>query len=318
MAYEIGTVLKGAGLDTHYQLLEIIKNLCEANSWITLRYDTTSANRELIMKAPGLGGLEEIYVGIRTYQNFASDYYNFLLGAFTGYVPTNTFDSQPGACLSGVPAHNNAITYYLAVNGQRLVFMLKVGTPVYTHGYLGKYFQYAKPTEYPYPVVCAGVLDGAAATRFSESSNYFPYHSYSVSTAANLNIRRPDGAWYKPAAWPFANGSHAATTNILAGPACQVPTNGFYQVEPIILHDRANTHAINQNVWGELDGVYYVSGFNNTAENVVQVGGSSTVDQTGMSPLQAVQAIKAVGGRAFVMAQNLNRTTWRDYVAIEM
>lgn len=324
MAYAIGTLVKNGGEDTHYQFLDVLKNVCESESWEVLRYNTTVENRELIMKAPGLSGTEEIYIGIRTYQSVTADYYNLLLGVFTGYVPGNSFDSQPGARLSGIPAHNNAITYYLSVNGQRMVFMLKVGTPIYTHGYAGKLFPYARPSEYPYPVVCAGILNGATATRFSDTNICFPYHGYTVNSNTNFYLRRPDGAWISPAMWPFTHGGVSDTTGSsrslagLVSYSCQVAIGDQYQVEPIIIHDRVDTRSINNNIWGELDGVYFVSGFNNTVENVVQVGGSQLIDQSGMTPLQAVQAIKAVGGRAFIMAQNIHRTTWRDYVAIEM
>ena len=321
MGYAIGTVTKGGGNDCHYQILGIIKTLAEANGWTTLRYDTVSANREWIGKSLGLSGNEEIYIGIRTYQSVAGDYYNLLLGAFAGYVAGNTFDTQPGAQLSGVPAHNNAITYYMTMNAQRIAFMLKVGTPVYTHGYLGKFFPYARPAEFPNPLVCAGSFNGAELLRFSDTNQVFPYHGNAISSYTNFYMRRPDGSWYQPAMWPFSHGSSSNFSSCLAGATttnCQVSAGGYYQVEPIILHDRTATVGITNNVWGELDGVYFVSGFNNAVENVVQSGGSSTINQTGMTVLQAVQAIKAAGGRAFVMGQNINRTSWRDFVAIEM
>ena len=321
MSYAIGTVTKGGGADCHYQILAIIKTLAEANGWTTLRYDTVSANREWIGKSLGLSGNEEIYIGIQTYQSVTGDYYNLLLGAFTGYVAGNTFNTQPGAQLSGVPAHNNAITYYMTMNAQRIAFMLKVGTPVYTHGYLGKFFPYARPAEFPNPLVCAGSFNGAELLRFSDTNQVFPYHGNTISSYTNFYMRRLDGSWYQPAMWPFSHGSSSNFSSCLAGATttnCQVSAGGYYQVEPIILHDRTATVDITNNVWGELDGVYFVSGFNNAVENVVQSGGSSTIDQTGMTVLQAVQAIKAVGGRAFVMGQNINRTSWRDFVAIEM
>ena len=321
MGYAIGTVTKGGGNDCHYQILGIIKTLAEANGWTTLRYDTVSANREWIGKSLGLSGNEEIYIGIRTYQSVAGDYYNLLLGAFAGYVAGNTFDTQPGAQLSGVPAHNNAITYYMTMNAQRIAFMLKVGTPVYTHGYLGKFFPYARPAEFPNPLVCAGSFNGAELLRFSDTNQVFPYHGNTISSYTNFYMRRPDGSWYQPAMWPFSHGFSSNLSSCLAGATttnCQVSAGGYYQVEPIILHDRTATVGITNNVWGELDGVYFVSGFNNAVENVVQSGGSSTINQTGMTVLQAVQAIKAAGGRAFVMGQNINRTSWRDFVAIEM
>ena len=76
MGYAIGTVTKGGGDDCHYQLLAAIKTLAEANGWTTLRYNAISANREWIGKSLGLSGNEEIYIGIRTYQSVAGDYYN--------------------------------------------------------------------------------------------------------------------------------------------------------------------------------------------------------------------------------------------------
>ncbi len=326
MGYAIGTVTKGAGDDCHYQVLDIIKTLAEANGWTTQRYVNTGLDREWIGKSLGLSGTEEIFIGVKTYQSVAGDYYNFLLGGFTGYLAANSFETQPGAKLSGLPAHNNAITYYLSMNAQRLALMLKVGTPVYTHGYLGKLFPYARPSEYPNPLVCAGSFDGAELKRFSDTNQVFPYHGDTISSYTNFYLRSLNGDWYQPAMYPFSHGASTTgqySTYAIAGDVsynCQVPANDFYQVEPIIIHDRISSSNLNQlnNLYGELDGVYFVSGFNNAAENVVQSGGSSVVDQTGLTVLQAVDAIIAVGGRAFVMGQNINRTSWRDFVAIEM
>lgn len=292
----------------------------QSRAWAIMRF-TTGANMELIMCAPGLSGTEQIYVGLYTYESVPGDYYNLGVSTMTGYVPGNTYLSQPGIITYGVPAHNNSITYYLTVNGQRAAFMLKVGTPVYTHAYIGKFFPYARPSEYPYPVVCAGILSGMTGVRFSNLGNYFPYHGNISGGVSFLSLRKPDGAWLLPFVWPYSHGNQIgdSLSNLPGGTqSTQVPANGQYQLESLIMGDPTGQLLLTNNLWGELDGVYFISGYNNTVENIVQVGGSSVVNQNSLTPLQAVQAIKAVNGRAFVVGQNVHRTGWRDYVAIEM
>ena len=324
MGYAIGTVTKGGGDDCHYQILGIIKTLAEANGWTTLRYVNTGSDREWIGKSLGLSGSEEIYIGFRTYQDVGVDYYNLLAGTFVGYIAESTFDAQPGAQLAGIPAHNNAITYFMTANAQRIVFCLKVGTPVYEHGYAGKMFPYARPGEFPSPLIVGGMLAGGAeARRFSDANQQFPYGGRILGTsgtsACAMWMRDQTGTWEQRYHYPFSNGS--SRTNALfgtQGSSTLVPATTDYQLEPIILQDQASTNTDPSNVYGELDGVYFISGFNNGVENVAQMGGSSVIDQTGMTVKQAVDAIRAVGGRAFVVLQNVNRTTWADYIALEM
>lgn len=317
MGYAIGTVTKGGGDDCHYQLLAAIKTLAEANGWTTLRYVNTGLVREWIGKGVGLSGTEEIFAGFRTYQDIGSDYYNLLAGVFIGYVAGAQFDEQPGARLSGIPAHNNALTYFLTANAQRIIVALKVGTPVYTHGYVGKMFPYARPGEYPSPLVCAGMFNGAEAKRFSDTAMRFPYAGQGYSAQCCLYLRSPDGNWNNVYCYPFSNAN--STTNALAGPQGSntlVPGATYYQIEPIIMQ-QVDTTLNPSNVYGELDGVMFCSGFNNGSEQVVQMGGSSVVNQTGLTPSQAIDAILAVGGRAFLMIQNVNLTSWCDFVALE-
>jgi hypothetical protein len=326
MAYAIGSLLKAGGDDTHYQFLALIKTVAEANGWVTLRYDTVSANRELILQGEGLSGTEEIFIGFRTYQNSGADYYNLVSAVFTGYLPGNTFDLQPGVKLSGIPAHNNAIDYFLSVNAQRIVFCLKVGTPVYVHGYAGKGFPAALPSEFPTMLVVAGMFySGVPATRFSDTNYQFPYGGRILGTGSTSGgamwMRDFDGNWTQKYVYPFSNGNSrtgAAYGNATSNSnRCFIPAGNNYNPEQILLHDSSGS-TTPSNIWGWLDGVYFISGFNNGVENVAQMGGSSVVDQTGMTVLQAVDAILAVGGRAFVVLQNVTRTTFSDYIALEM
>lgn len=248
-----------------------------------LRYDTSGTNHELIMMAPGLTGLEEIYFGLRTYHDVGADYYNLLAGMFTGYVSGNTFDTQPGAALAGVPAHNNRIDYWLSMNGQRIAMGMKVGTPVYEHVYLGKFLPYSRPSQYPYPVVCGGMLVGAAATRFSEVTHDF----YLRGDSARGQLRTPAG-WINMHCYPWGNLFIAGASS--GANSLQLrDTETEYPLMPVELHDNS------ANLYGQLDGIHYISGFNNAVENTVPIGADS-----------------------YVVLQSVSRTGHTDYYAMRL
>lgn len=281
MPNQIGFV-DNTSMLAHYAMLAAIRTFATANGWTELRYDTVSTNRELILRAPGLSGTEQIFCGFRTYHDVGADYYNLLAGVFTGYVAGNTFDTQPGVRLSGVPAHNQRIDYWLTLNGQRLVLAMKVGTPVYESAYIGKFLPYATPSQYPYPVVCAGMLNGAATTRFSEASHSMGFKG----NAAALGMRFTTGAWQQPYTWPWNN------ARIMAGETSAYsirPTGTTYPLLPVVLHDNA------ANVYGELDGIYAITGFDNAVENTLTIGGSN-----------------------YVVIQDVSRTGFIDYFAIKL
>lgn len=278
MPHQIGYVTDQTML-AHYAMLDVVRTACLAAGWQVLRYDTANANRELILKAPGYTGEEEIFVGLRTYQNAAADYYNLVAAAFVGYVPGNTFDTQPDAILSGVPAHNRRIDYWLTINPQRLALAMKVGTPVYESLYLGKMLPYARPSQYPYPVVCGGMLNGAPPTRFSDLN-----HSvYTKGARANMRLRFNDGQWLQPQCWPWSNDF------IPKNPVALRDTDGHYPLLPVVLHDAT------RGVIGELDGIYHITGFNNTVESTLNVG-----------------------GKQHVVIQDNHRTSFGDYYAMRM
>lgn len=280
MPHEIGFVDNSGGTLAHYKMLEKIRDVAVASGyWQVMRYDTSIANRELILKGQGFTGTEEIYVGVRTYQDVGADYYNLCVATFTGYVPSNTFDTQPGFIQSGVPAHNQRIDYWLTVNPQRIACCMKVGTPVYEHFYIGKFFPYARPSQYPYPIVCAGMLNGAPAIRFSDSVHSMPYKGGNTNY---LSMRFNTGVYLLPNTHPWNNTFLAGT---VVSHSQLRDTNGYYPLLPILLTD-AN------GIYGELDGVCYISGFDNATENTCN-------DE-------------------FVVFQDVWRTGFTDYIALRL
>ncbi|WP_236200242.1 hypothetical protein [Pseudomonas pseudonitroreducens] len=278
MPSAIGYVDNTGGTLAHYNMLQQIRDFAAANGWTILRYNTVPANRELIMKAPGLSGEEDIYVGFRTYQDASADYYNLVAAAFTGYLSSNTFDAQPGAMLSGVPCHNNRVDYWLTLNGQRLALAMKVGTPVYESVYLGKFLPYAMPDQYPYPVIVAGMLNGIPATRFSDTVHSMPYKG----TRPNMRMRFNSGAWLQPDCSPWIGG-------VITGDTTQArDTGGIYALTPVVMSD-------GNGIYGELDGVFHISGFNNAVENTL-----------------------VIGGVTYVVIQDVGRNGFSDYYALRM
>lgn len=275
----------------HYNMLERIKELVEASGegWDVLRYDTSGDNHELILEGEGLTGSEEIFVGFRTYQSADADYYNLVAAAFTGFVSDNAFDDQPGAMVSGVPAHNNHIDYWITWNAQRIALAMKVGTPVYESAYVGKFLPYALPSQFPYPMVCGGMLDGTPATRFSDEDHSMPYKG----ERANMRMRDTNGIWrwgdtdqdYPLYCYPYSNDQ-----NVLAGdPNALRDTGGYYHLMPVELFDPGN------NLYGALDGIFFITGFDNSVENTLTIDGTE-----------------------YVVIQDVWRTGFDDYYAIKM
>lgn len=301
MPHQISFVAAGSGKLAHQHMLVAVRDFAVANGWTLLRFDDTGVNHELILRAPGLSGTEQIFVGLRTYQDAGADYYNLLGGVFTGYVAGNSFDTQPGAWLSGVPAHNNRIDYWLTLNGQRLVLVMKVGTPVYESCYLGKFLPYATPGQFPYAVVCAGPLSGAAAARFSEATHGMPFKG-AGSTGINrpgMRMRTVGGIWVQPWCWPWGSGCIAGGSSVESQRTLR-DSDARYPLVPVVLHDNAGQTGTQYpsgpgNVYGELDGVFFISGFNNAVENTLLIDG---VDH--------------------VVIQDVTRTGFIDYCAVRL
>jgi len=275
----------------HYALVEFIKDFCDAEGWTIHRYDTADPDKhELIMSAPGYIGPDgpvPVYCGIRTYHSVASDYYNILLAGMTGYVSANAFEAQPGYFASGVPTHNQRIDYWLTLNDRRIAFGLKVGTPVYESGYLGFGLPaYATPRQFPYPLICGGMLSGMAATRFSDTA-----HSMSFKgNRLNMGLRFNAGAWINPYVHPWGNTHTMAGASQESSASARYstrPTGVTYPIPRAVMHDGA------ANVFCEVEGIRAVTGFDSVVENTF-----------------------VSDGQNFVVIQDVARTGFIDYFGL--
>lgn len=211
------------------------------------------------LKAPGMTGLDPCFINFQVYDRPTNDVYNIAVTGTTGFVGAADFDTQPGALTAmGIPLWNQAIPYWLSVNGQRVIVSAKVDT-AYLSSYAGKMLTFGTPAQYPYPLLIAAPLPTAAMTRYSDASVTLPYKG----NRANMKLRKMDGAWVSPFAWPYtlAGGGAAKTFR---------DTDGAYPLLPITLHDTQNTY-------GVLDGLDFITGFGNAVENTVTIGAETHI-----------------------------------------
>lgn len=260
MTYQKITLTDSGGTLAHKKLLQTIKAMAIAEGWVVLREQAGTGvfGTEIIMKGVGLSGTDEIFIGMRTYQNVASDIYNIELAAFTGFIAGDAFNLQPNYMGSGIPAHNQLIEAWLTVNPQRISFTLKVGNPVYVMGYVGKYFPYAPPSQNPYPVTVMGMFAGGGQMfRYSDTQYRFPF-ALQGSPFMSLFVWH-QGAWRNnPQCFPYQG-------------LTMRDTKGEYHLTPIeFLWGDNNTGAC---IMGRLDGLYHVSGYDNLVENTIDVAG---------------------------------------------
>lgn len=211
-----------------------------------------------------------------------------------------------------VPGWNSNMPYWFAASGRSFRFGIKVSTS-FEGGYLGFILPYATPSQFPYPLAVGGSLvpnDGARSTEWRYSYNSW-LHSIFTNPGARsdnptdandttLYMRDSTGAWrwfgqrnsisdpngmremtqsldppfarsgLRAGVWPLsvrnagANGARRDYREILGG---------GYIFQPLIMHQRLPVDA----VWGELEGVYQVSGFSNASENTAMWGGNNHI-----------------------------------------
>lgn len=267
---------------------------------------------EMIWQAPGNGGLDEILVGAKVFNDVGTDYWNWRLGGFTAFNSGMTFTNQasyPGGAGQSVSSPiltlwDSSIPYWIIANGRRVIIVAKVST-VYVTAYLGLLNSYMAPGAFPYPLVVAGNLAFATepgttdpSWRWSstlDSNRNFPIPSITISFdhSSQILLRQTTGHWRgfdlqdaEPTfghVWPFAyvdtGSSYDWRPNL----------DGGYPLLPVVLAD------ITPNVYGELDGVYATSGFSQGAENTITSGGNE-----------------------YLVVQNVFRNAKTDFFAVQL
>ncbi len=245
MAFEIGTASSsGFGGDARYDFLEKVRlfvtgnaSLVAANrTWEVMRYNTGVADRELILRAPGIAGNEPVYIGLRAYRAGGTGFYNLSIMMATGYIEAAAFTAQPNMSpLCGIPALNTSFAYWLVASGQSLTMVLKVGSPGrYMHATAQAMLRQHWPHQHPYPYCVGGMLNGELNVAWDDGTS-LPTMPYIANNRA-MHVLEPAGTWLSGQsldlwAWPWDDGSNPRAQEMW-------PTNDVYALSPVILHKK--------------------------------------------------------------------------------
>ena len=249
---------------------------------------------QMIWQAPGNGGLDQILVGAMTFSNVGADYYNWQLGGFQGFSAGVAFINQSGyvgGAGQATPSPvlnlwNSSTPYWFIANGRRVIVIAKVST-VYVCCYLGFINSYMSPGSFPYPLVVGGSMawdttlsnePGTTDARWrwsytGQELQNFPKpktNPLNYQNGSPLRLRLPTGSWQG------FSGSIGDGVFGKVSPYClydysymdiRPNLDGGYTLFPVVLWD--NT----PNQYGELDGVFDVTGFGQSSENTITIAG---------------------------------------------
>lgn len=271
-------------------------------AWEELRYIALVDQDLLQLKGKGLSGTDEIFVNVAWFSIETSDVYYWLMEGATGYDASFDWGDQPGNS-PRVRMHlwNQPIPYWFIANGRRIIVVAKVST-TYHAMYAGWYLPYFSPTEFSYPFYIGGNTVTASNRWSTTSANDGNFWNPGNDTAY---LRNADGNWVEVTNHYLQSGNWSWRTDstftgmwpwLRNGSSKPEPydirnnRDGSYSLLPSVIVSRAN----GEHLYGQLDGVYWVSGFANASENEITIGGDT-----------------------YKVFQDINRTGRNDYAAIK-
>lgn len=247
-------------------------------------YDVASSTANLAQcfymnwLAPGNNGAQSIYIGAYTNANVASDYYNLI---FTGSLGFTNLADKAQLNSSGRKAlllSNAAMKYWFVANGQRVQVIAKVST-TYHSAYLGLIYPYGSPAQYPLPFViaadtsllnyrwstqnadCRFVIDPNTGFDLLDTSN--TWRTYSNRTSAAVGDGSNDANGFN--VHPAMKGDNGMLDYVRDN------LGGGYTIIPVVPIARSPAPIVG--IMGELDGLYWISGYSNASENTVSDAG---------------------------------------------
>ena len=273
MAYTTGTA-------AHYKdLLSIMVTFASANGWTVL----TQTTEEVYLRGKGAEGLDEIYCGVRTFENSTTGYYNWQLYGSVFWKSNLPITAQPLRSNYDWNTHayfwNQPIPYWMVATPRRIILVAKVGT-TYQHVHLGFIDPVGTAAQYPYPLFIGGC--GANETVAYSTTDQSAYWAGYQACCGRLYL--PGGTWGRVNQYN-ADGGTAYSAYVdddhIERPDCIIcglydsnraitmtAPDGSYLLEPLFIRDRKR-----HGVYGQLNGIFRVTGYQNASENIITVAG---------------------------------------------
>lgn len=262
---------------------------------------TLEAGAFMAWRALGADGAQEINIALRLYSDQGAGTYNLRWYGSRFWDPQQPPELQANTSGQRVQSlYNSPMPFTFVANGHRLVPVIKVGT-FYSAAYLGHRRSYDPPSADPWPCVIAGNHATAALNYAAVNANVRNFWNPSRFSMAAMF---PNGSWVEVS--NLLEQSGESTESAAAYPGRVYPSalgtdngskadymrenlDGSYTLIPCTILCAAPRHAA-----GELDGIYWVSGFNNTAENVVRRAGFDhlcvpNINRTGGADFAAIR-----------------------------
>ncbi|EMC9264008.1 hypothetical protein VO418_001701 [Vibrio cholerae] len=267
----------------HKDLLAKLKTFALMHGWTLERYLTPlDGEHELWLSSTGLSGQESIKVGYQTTSSDSNDTFNLKLKVSVLFSSGSSFDTMPNS--SGtkyIYLWQNPITYYFLINQDRIVILAQVSTKTQL-SYSGKLRTYCSLGHWPRQVVVFGTSNHDSGRWSSEGADYSNFQS--------LNSRNNEYLWVDNT-FKVSNRSFPRQTTlpILTGELVTPPSERW-MLQMFCIHDE-------RGAIGEFQGCFYI------------VGRNTSTGQKFSSP---------DGLREFVVVQNVHRTGFADYIALEL
>lgn len=291
MAHTSGTATDYLDLMSKFVTF-VTTGLTAGQNWTKLADHTTEVgfDRNVYFQAPGLAGADSIFVNMAAVHNVGADTWNLGFYGATGYnAALGGVAAQPGATPTGawMLLWNAAIPYWFIADGRSARIIAKAST-VYESAYAGLFMPYASPSEYAYPMF-VGAMASNPGRRFSDASLAHTAFWNPASDGNNTaGVDSHSGAWLRTPGGNWVPAGNAAiggginTQNLLVWPyfhfenVGQVLGGTDYALMPLVLHTGGSPGSVPDLAranFGELDSVFFVSGFSNASENTVTIGG---------------------------------------------